>query len=81
MEECFLESHAAILQSDFILIIEGKRSELEAMNDSLIALVENLNHDGGLLDEAAANLKIWLEGGFLTVASTSALKELLESEC
>lgn len=61
------------------MIIEGKRSELEAMNDSLIALVENLNRDGGLLDEAAANLKIWLEGGFLTVASTGVLKDLLES--
>lgn len=64
---------------DFILIIERNRSEVVIMNDSLIALMDDLNRDGALLDEAMANLKIWLEGGFLSAASVEGLKELLES--
>lgn len=49
------------------------------MNDSLIALVNDLKRDGGLLDDAAGHLKVWLEGGFLSDASIASLTELLES--
>ena len=62
-----------------MLILDRKPSEVPPMNDSLIALVDDLNGGGALLDEAAANLKIWLEGGFLSSASIEGLKELLES--
>jgi phosphoglucomutase len=79
MDEYCFEEDAAILRIDFILIIESNRSELGPMNDSLIALVDDLNGEGELHDEAAANLRVWLEGGFLSLASNEALKELLES--
>ena len=49
------------------------------MNDSLIALIDDLNGNGSLLDDAAANLKIWLGGGFLSDAAIESLKELLEA--
>jgi len=49
------------------------------MNDSLLALTDDLNGSGSLLDEAADNLKVWLNGGFLSDASISSLTELLET--
>ncbi len=49
------------------------------MNDSLIGLVDDLSVSGGLLPEAAANVKVWLSGGFLSEASLGSLQELLES--
>lgn len=49
------------------------------MNQDLIAKVAALEESGGLLSSAAKNLKIWLEGGFLSESSTASIGELLEA--
>lgn len=48
------------------------------MNSELIAKVDTLTEKGDLLSSAAANLKTWLSGSFLSESSLSSLKELIE---
>ena len=50
------------------------------MNDMLADSVANLVENHGLLPDAAAHIKEWLEGGFLSEASLGSLKSLIESQ-
>ncbi len=50
------------------------------MNDSLVERIDTLEKSGELLEAAAANVKTWLSGGFLSPESLDSLTELLDSK-
>ncbi len=49
------------------------------MNDSLVERIDELQNGGGLLESAAANIRSWLSGGFLSPVSLASLSELIDS--
>jgi phosphoglucomutase len=49
------------------------------MNVSLVERIEDLQKGGGLLESAAANIRNWLSGGFLSSESLASLAELVET--
>lgn len=50
------------------------------MNPELNAKVDTLTENGELLESAAANLKTWLSGTFLSESSISSLEELIDGK-